>query len=459
MEKLEKYVLITSFFTTFSAIFLMKSFTLGAPTIANEFLMNNVYQNWMVAISSILSCAFTIPAGQICSKYGCKKLFIIGCGLFILGLIMSVISVSSEMFIISRAISGMGYGLFFVSETAMIVYAVPEKNQGTAFGVLYVGPYIGLILAPFLGGYLINNIGWQSVFYLAIPMMIICTLIMLLKVDEEWIDDKDIKIDLIGCILFIIGIILFEYGFSDLHSFISQVASIIGIIVLILFGIYESKIELPVFNINLFKNKIFAAYNLVGFFEFFAIAIFDVIFSYYFQYAKGWDPQLTGLVLMIPPILLAIITPNAGKLSDKIQPQKLSTIGLGIFLIPLILLMFIGIDTSLYIVISTMVLIAIGTGLFSAPNTNAIMSSVSKKHAPYASATQITMRACGQIFGLGLFTMICTHFMGNLPFSVENANLFINSVHTISIISILLCILAIAFAIWGIKSEKLKKVE
>lgn len=457
MEKLEKYVLFSSLFTTFSAIFILKTLSLCAPTIGSEFLMDNVSQNWMVAICSIFISAFTIPAGQICSKYGCKKMFIVGCGVFIFGLILSVISVSSQMFIVSRAITGIGYALYFVAEMAIIVLAIDRENQGRAFGIVYVGPYLALILGPSVGGYLITHFGWRSVFYIAIPLMMLCTLIMFLKVDEEWISNKEGKIDSSGCLLYVIGIVLFVYGFSNLQTLTGQIVAVIGVVVLILFGIYESKIELPVFDINLFKNKTFAAYNLVGFFEFFAITVFDVIFSYYLQYAKGWDPQLTGLILIIPPIILAIMTPNAGKLSDKIHPQKLSTIGLGILLVPLIGLIFIGVNTSIYLVVAAMALIAIGTGIFSVPNTKAVMASISEEHAPYASATQTTLRSCGQTLSLGLLTLICSFVMGNLPLSTEFAGLFVDSLNIIALICTVLCAIAIAFSIWGIKSESPNK--
>ena len=451
MEKLEKYILLVSFITSFSTLFLLNATALAMPSIGNEYMMNNVTQNWALTMVSIFISASTIPAGQICSKYGCKKVFIIGCLIFLVGLIISCISISPEMFVLSRAIQGIGYALYLVAETAIIVLAIDKKNRGKSLGMVIVGSYLGCITSPLLGGYLINNFGWRSVFYMIIPLVIFCGAVTLLKVKKEWITNKDDKMDIVGGSLYVIGIILFVYGFSDLLSITGGISAILGIVILIIFGIYEYRIKLPVFKIKLFKNKIFAAYNLTGFFCFFAIAVFDVIFNYYFQYAKGWDPQLTGLILIVPPIILAIISPNSGRLSDKIHPQKLSTIGLGVILVPLIGLIFLDVTTSVYAVIIAMALIAVGTGLFSVPNTNAVMSSVPEEHAPYASATQITLRSCGQTMSLSLLTLICAFVMGTLPLSREYAGLFVDSLNIIAIICTVLCIIAIAFSIWGIK--------
>ena len=458
MDKLEKYILFTSLITTFSAIFVSKAFALGAPTIGKEFFMDNVTQNFMLTLGAVFICALTIPTGQFCSKFGCKKIFIIGCLIFIIGLILAPLSISSEMLLFSRVIIGIGYTLFLVAEISMIVLAINKENRGRAFGIMNIGPYIACILAPSLGGYMINNFGWRSIFYLAIILMAICTLLMFLKVDTEWITDAEGKLDVLGSILCFVGVILFSYGFSDLHSLFGQISTLIGVVVLILFVVYESKIEVPAFKIELFKDKLFTAYNMTGFFEFFAICVFDVLFSYYLQYAKGWDPQLTGLFLIVPPIILAVLTPISGKLSDMIHPQKLSTLGLVVLLIPIVLLIFLEVNTPVYLVVIEMALIAVGTALFSVPNTNAVMASIPEEDAPYGSAAQTTLRSFGQTLSLGLLTVVCSFVMGNLPLSVENAALIVSSSRLIAMISLLLCIIAIGFAVWGIRAEKINSI-
>jgi MFS family permease len=454
MDKIEKYVLLASFITSFSTLFLLNGSSLATPSIGREFLMSNVTQNWIITIVSIFISATTIPAGQICSKYGCKKIFVIGGIIFLAGLISCCFSLSSYMFLASCAIMGIGYSLYLVAETAIIVLAIDKENRGKSFGIVIVGSYLGCIAAPLLGGYLINNFGWRTLYYLVMPLVVLCIFITLTKIDTEWVTNANDKMDKIGSLLYVVGIMLFIYGFSDLLSFVGKASVIMGVIVLILFGIYEYKTELPVFKIRLFENKTFAAYNLTGFFEFFAIAVFDVMFNYYFQYAKGWDPQLTGSILIISPILLALISPLSGRLSDRIHPQKIATTGLCVMLIAIVSIIFLRVNTPLYFVAGAMALIAIGTALFSVPNTNAVMSSIDEEHAPYASATQLTLRSCGQTLSYGLLTLICSFVMGALPLSTEYAGLFVNSVNIIAMICTVLCLIAIVFSIRGIRSQK-----
>ncbi|AMD17290.1 major facilitator transporter [Methanobrevibacter sp. YE315] len=454
MEKIEKFVILVSFITSFSTVFLIYSTILATPTIGKDFAMNNVVQNWIITIFLMILAAFTIPSGQICGKFGCKKIFVAGCLVIILGLIVSCISISPEMFLASRVIHGIGLALYLVAETAMLVLAIDKKHRGKSLGLVIVGTYLGYTTSPLIAGFLINNFGWRSIYYFILPFMIVCTIFTFLKIDEEWITNENDKMDLIGSLLYVIGICLFIYGFSDLLTFTGKLSVIIGILTLVIFGIYEYRHERPVFKIKLFKNKTFAAYNLTGFFALFAMAVFDVIFNYYYQYAKGWDPQFTGYILIISSIILAIISPNAGRLSDRILPQKISTMGLVILLIPIVGLIFLDVNTPTYIVIIAMALLAVGTGFFSIPNTNAVVSSVSDECAPYAAATQITLRSCGQTLSLGLLTLICSFVMGNLPLSQENAGLLVASSRIIAVICTVLCIVAIVFSIWGIRSDK-----
>ena len=452
-ENSQKYILIISFLISFAAIFIASGSSLAAPSIGKEYAMSNITQNWILTLFLISISAFTIPAGQISSKYGSKKMFIFGGSLFLIGLILSCISISSEMFLISRAIQGIGYAIYGVAEMAMLVISTTPENRGKSFGIAIVGSYLGSVAAPLAGGYLISNFGWRTIFYVAIPFVIFCILLTVMKINLEWKPNENNKLDINGCLLYMIGIILFVYGFSDLLSLFGQISIIIGVVFLIIFGVYESKIELPVFNIKLFKNRRFSSYNLSGFFCFFAFAVYDVFFNYYFQYVKGWDPQMTGFMLIIPPILIGIISPFAGKLSDKTNPQKISTVGLTLILISIISMIFLNMNTPAYILILSMVILATGTGLFSVPNTNAIVSSVSEENASYASATQITLRSCGQTLSLGILTLVCSMVLGNLPLSTEYAGLILNSANIISVICTILCVIAILFSIRGIKTE------
>ncbi len=449
----ENYVIFVSFITSFFAVFLSNGIIIGVPAIANEFTMNNIIQNWVPTIFFLVVAVFTVPAGQISGKFGVKKSLIMGVLVFLIGSIGACISFSTESFLIFRILQGAGVAFLNVSAMAMVVSAVNPKNRGKALGFTVTGVYLATSLSPVICGLLVHNLGWRSMFYFVIPFLILCLLIIFFKIPEEWKTYEHESIDKIGSILYGIGILLFIYGFTTLIQPIGLILTIIGIILLIIFGIYELKVKSPVFNVKLFKNSKFTSSNVAALCSYLAIMVVTTILNYHLQYVRGWDAQMSGLILIITPIIMAIMAPNSGKLSDKIHPQKLAAIGMAIATIALGILTTLTANTPIYILILAMILQGIGMGLFSSPNMNAIMSSVPPKYAPTASASQATMRTIGQTMSLGLLTLIFAWIMGNLQLSTKYAGLIVQSSQTICLICTIACIVAIFASLVGIRSK------
>ena len=276
---------------------------------------------------------------------------------------------------------------------------------------------------------------------------------MILKIPQEWKTYEKDKIDKVGSVLYGIGILAFIYGFTTLITTQGKILTVAGIIILIIFGAYELKQKSPVFNMNLFKNKKFTSSNVAALCSYLAIMVVTTILNYHFQYVRGWDAQMAGLILIITPIIMAIMAPNAGKLSDKIHPQKLAAIGIGIAAIALMILTFLTKDTPIYIVVVAMILQGFGMGLFSSPNMNAIMSSVPPKDAPTASASQATMRTIGQTMSLGLLTLVFAWVMGSLPLTTQYAAMIVQASQIICGICTVACVLAVFASLVGIKSS------
>ena len=449
----ETYVIFVSFITSFFAVFLSNGIIIGVPAIASDFAMNNVIQNWVPTIFFLVVAVFTVPAGQISGKYGVKKSLLAGILVFLTGSIGACLAFSTESFLIFRIIQGAGVAFLNVSAMAMVVSAVKPQNRGKALGFTVTGVYLATSLSPVICGFLVHNLGWRSMFYFVIPFLVLCIVLMIFKIPQEWKTYEHDKIDKIGSVLYGIGILLFIYGFTTLITTNGKILTVLGIVLLVIFGIYELRQKSPVFNMNLFKNKKFTSSNIAALCSYLAIMVVTTILNYHFQYVRGWNAQLSGMILIITPIIMAIMAPNAGKLSDKIHPQKLAALGIGIAAVALIILTFLNGDTPLYIVILAMILQGIGMGLFSSPNMNAIMSSVPPKDAPTASASQATMRTIGQTMSLGLLTLVFAWIMGNLELSPQYASMIVQSSQIICGICAFACILAIFASLMGIKSS------
>lgn len=290
-------------------------------------------------------------------------------------------------------------------------------------------------------------------FYFVIPFLVLCIIIMIWKIPGDWKTYENDKIDSAGYLIYGLGILLFIYGFTSLMNTTGMICVVLGFILLIVFGYYETRISTPAFNMRLFKNMKFTSSNVAALCSYLAIAAITTILNYHFQYVRGWNAQISGLILIITPIIMAFMAPTSGRLSDRIHPQKLAAIGMSIATVTLVILIFLDANTPLYLIIIAMILQGIGMGMFTSPNTNAIMSSVPPNETPNASAAQSAMRTIGQTMSLGLLTLVFAWIMGNLELSSQYAGMIVQSSQIVCIICTAICVVAIFASLVGIKSK------
>ena len=423
----EMSVVIVSFLTSFFAVFLAAGIVIGVPSIASEFGMNNVVQNWIITIALLVVAVFTLPAGQISGKFGVKKSLVAGVLIFLFASIGACLSFSTESFLFFRVIQGIGGAFSNVASMAMVVQAIKPEKRGQALGFTVTGVYLAGSLSPVICGFLVYNFGWRSMFYFVIPFFVLCILLMILKIPGDWKTYENDKIDSTGYFIYGLGILLFIYGFTSLMNTTGMLCTAIGFVMLIVFGYYETRAQTPAFNMGLFKNTKFTSSNVAALCSYLAVAAITTISNYHFQYVRGWNAQMSGLILIITPIIMAFMAPNSGKLSDRIHPQKLAAIGMSIATVTLFILIYLDANTPLYLIVIAMILQGIGMGLFTSPNTNAIMSSVPPNETPNASAAQSAMRTIGQTMSLGLLTLVFAWIMGSLELSSKYANMIVQS--------------------------------
>lgn len=452
MEK-KNLILLICTVLSFFAVFAVNSVMVVIPTIAAEFHMSNIVQNWAIIIFLLVVAVLSVPAGQISGKYGLKKVTIISVVLFILISIANVLVTSSEQFLLCRLILGIALSFFNVTSMAMVVSAFKPEERGKALGITITGVYIALSLAPVLGGVLNYQLGWRSVILFGVPFLLVILVLLLTKVDEEWITFGDVPLDLKGSVAYGIGMVLFIYGFTILNELLGVILTVLGIIILIIFGLIELREAHPVFDIRFFKNRKFLSANFASLCAYLATFAVTTILNYHLQYIKGYDSQTAGIILLAAPLCQVVLAPIAGRLSDKYVPQILAAIGMGLGTVSLVLFSFLNEATSLEFLIVAMIIYGIGFGLFSPPNTNVIMSSVPPKDTSVASAAVATMRTVGQAMSLGILTLVFAFVMGNVPIVEQYYPLLISSCQITCIICVVLCIASVFASFVGIRSD------
>ena len=443
---------VLSFFTVFAVNAVM----VVIPTIAAEFHMSNIVQNWVTIIFLLVVAVMSVPAGQISAKYGLKKITILSIILFIIVSIANVLVTSAEQFLACRFILGISLSLINVTSMAMVVSAFPPQERGKALGINITGVYIGLSLSPVLGGVLNYNLGWRSVVLFGVPSLFVILALLLFKVDDEWITFKDIPLDLKGSLFYGVGMVLFMYGFTILNEPLGVILTVLGIVTLIIFGLIELKQKYPVFDIRFFKNRKFLSSNFASLSAYLATFAVTTILNYHLQYIKGLDSQTAGIILLVAPLCQVVLAPIAGRLSDRYVPQILAALGMGLGTVSLFLFSFLNETTSFEFLVISMIIYGVGFGLFSPPNTNVIMGSVPPKDTSVASASVATMRTVGQAMSIGILTLVFAFVMGNVPIIEKYYPLLISSCQITCLICVVLCIASVFASFVGIKSDSVE---
>lgn len=452
-KSMQKYVIFACALGSFLTAFLSNATVIASPSIALQFGMSNIQQNWIATIFFMVIAVVSVPAGKLAGKYGLKKSLIVGVVIFLLGSIGCAFSFNTATILGFRALQGIGGGLLNVCGTALVVSALPPKKRGKGIGLTVAGVYIGLSLAPVIGGILNYNFGWRSIFYIVIPLLIILLYIIPTRITEEWKTGENEPIDIPGSILYSLGIMGFVYGFTIINTLIGAILTIVGFIILIGFVTFELRQKYPVFEMRLFTNHKFLSSNIAALISYLATFVLTFGINYHLQYILGMNSQSAGMILIIMPLMMAILAPNAGKLSDKINPQKLAAIGMSLVTIAVIILVFLTETTPVYVIAFAMFLQGVGYGLFSSPNTNSVMSSVPRNQTPSASSAVATMRVVGQTLSSGMLTVIFAVIMGSVPIIPKYYGLLLYSNKLAFSISAVLCVIAVITSLVGMKSK------
>jgi EmrB/QacA subfamily drug resistance transporter len=437
-------VLLIATLTSFLAPFMGSSVNIALPTIGVDFKMNAVSLSWIATSYLLAGAIFLVPFGRLADIYGRKKIFTYGITIYTISSFLCTISTSALMLVLFRVLQGFGSAMIFGTAIAILTSVFPVGERGKALGINVSATYLGLSLGPFLSGFLTQHLGWRSIFFVNVPLGLIIILLTLWKLKGEWAEAKGEKFDLTGSVIYSLTLVAIMYGFSLLPGTSGAVLILIGIFGMLSFLYWEMKEKAPVLDINLFsKNRIFAFSNLAALINYSATFAVSFLLSLYLQYIKGFSPQNAGIILVSQPFIMAIFSPFAGRLSDRIEPRIVASMGMSLTTLGLFSLVFLNQNTPLELIISSLVVLGLGFAFFSSPNTNAVMSSVEKKFLGVASGTIATMRMVGQMLSMGIAMLLFALYIGRVQIIPQYYPLFLKSVKVAFIILASLCFLGI----------------
>jgi EmrB/QacA subfamily drug resistance transporter len=422
-------ILVISTTTAFILPFLVASVNIALPTMGRDFDMDAVMMSW-VSTSYFLAIAIVqVPFGRLSDIFGRRKLFILGLTVSTLASFLGGFATSVPVLIVSRVFQGFGAGMTFNNSVAILTSVFSPEERGKALGISQSGTYLGLSLGPLIGGFMTEHLGWQSIFLLSGGLGVILIVLVFWGLKAEWREARGEKFDVTGSIAYIIAIALFMYGFSNMPSTTGIILFAVGVLGLIFFVWWETKTPSPVFDLTLFRrNRVFIFSNLAALITYLSTFAVTFLLSLYLQYIKDYTAQMAGLVLIASSVLMTIFTLLSGYISQKYEPRLVATAGMALNCAALIMLIFLGNDTSIWYIIIALAIYGTGIGLFVSPNTNAIMGSVESRVLGVASGTLGTMRTAGMMLSMGITMILFSLYLGQAEITEVYYPQFLTSV-------------------------------
>jgi len=434
--------------SSFLTPFMVSSINIGLPAIEKEFQADAIALSW-VATSYLLAAAVSlVPAGKLADIYGRKKIYFIGMIVFTASGLLSALAASASMLILFRIFQGAGSAMIFATGIAILTSVFPPTERGRVLGIAVAAVYVGLSCGPFFGGWLTQHFSWRYIFWATLPIGVLVIGLVPAKLKGEWAGTPGERFDLIGTLIYGIAVVALMVGISLIPALKSVWIILAGIGGIIGFVIWETRVRYPVFEVRLFlDNRVFAFSCLAALIHYSATFGVTFLLSLFLQYIKAMSPQAAGVVLIASPVMMAAFSPLAGRLSDKIEPRVIASAGMGLTGAGLVLLVFVGKATPIVFIVCSLMLLGFGFALFSSPNMNAIMGAVEKRYYGIASGAVGTMRLLGQMFSMGIATLVFALFIGRVQLSPDAFPALIKSVRLSLMIFAGLCGIGIFFSL------------
>ena len=386
---------------------------LALPTIQRELGSGLTELQWIVDAFVLFLAAFMLTGGTLGDLYGRKRAFISGLVIFTASSLLCALSPSVEVLIAGRALQGLGAAIMLPSTLSILTNTFTDpKERAQAIGIWAGVSGIALAVGPAVGGIMVDSWGWQSIFYLNVPIGIVALAIAIRLVRESK-NPEGRSLDIPGQILAIVGLGALTFAFIEANNYGWRSATIITLFVvaalsLAAFGLWEMRAKSPMLQLRFFRNTTFLGSNLVGVAV--AFGLFGMMFflALFMQNVQGYSATGAG-VRQLPATLAVMVSAIvSGRIVGRIGARLPMTIGMILMGGALLAFTAVQATTPYETYWWILTIMGIGIGLVMSPVTTAIMSTVPAARAGMASGTLNTARQVGGVFGIAVLGSIVT---------------------------------------------------
>ena len=377
------------------------------PVIRDQFGSDLASVEWVVVVYLLVVSGLLLTFGRLGDLRGHKTIYLAGFLIFVTASAVCGLAPAVGFLVAARAVQALGAAMLFANSPAILTEAFPPAQRGQALGLQATMTYLGLTAGPALGGWLAQSLGWRAVFYINVPVGLLAFGLSLAYIARDRPAENGGRFDLGGAFLFTAGLVALLLGLNQGNAWGWGSPAVLGCLVgavalLAAFLVVESRVLSPMLDLSLFRIRLFSASTASAFLNYIAISNITFLMPFYLLQGRGYSPSEAGLLLTGQSLIMAVVAPLSGSLSDRIGSRLLSTLGMAIMAVGMVLLASLGPTSSILSILLALAVAGLGTGMFISPNTSALLGSAPPQRRGIASGILATARNVGQALGVGL---------------------------------------------------------
>ncbi len=386
------------------------------PSIQRELGADLSSLEWIVTGYALTFAALMLIGGKLADAYGRRLIFVVGIVVFTAASLACGLAGSEDQLIAARVVQGAGAALMNPATLSIIAATFPPRQRGTAIGIWAGVSALALAIGPLVGGLLTDHVGWEWIFFVNIPVGVLAVVASVLFI-EETRDETHVRMDLPGLVTSALGLFALTYGLIEANTYGWGSARIVGSFVVAAvslgaFVLLERRQRAPMLDLTLFRNSTYTGANLVVLLV--ALAMFGVFFfvSLYMQNVLGYSAVQAGAAFLPMTILIILLAPVAGRVSDRAGSRWLMTTGMTLLAVQLVYFSQLGPDESYWSLLPAMLIGGAGMSLTMTPSAAAATRAVPVAKAGVGSAVLNAFRQVGGSVGIALMGAIMAHAAG-----------------------------------------------
>jgi EmrB/QacA subfamily drug resistance transporter len=394
-----------------------RAMLVALPTLTHAFDTDLSSIQWALLVYDLAVIGLVLTLGRLGDLFGRKPIYMWGFVVFAVGSAVCGLVQNPVQLVAFRIVQGIGGAMIMANGRALASNVYPPAERGKALGLTSTAYHVGYMAGPTLGGFIIDTVGWRWIFFVNVPIALACAYLARRVLRDRAPITDDIRVDVAGAAYLLLGNISLVYALNQLPHLGYTHPAVLSLLALAVAALFmfirtELRVDTPILNLELFRSRLFSAANLSLFFITSTQSGIGVLLPFYLQNLIGFTPSQMGWIIIANSVVIVMVAPIAGRLSDRLGSRLLCSVGSAFIVAGQFLIASLDLQSTIFQMVLPQMLSGLGWAIFNSPNQSAILGSVPRDKVGAAAGMTVTTARVGGAIGIALSGALLTYALG-----------------------------------------------